>query len=71
MLKHKRTHLIGKSKKELFAYNDYANTDSEIWFTDNPLMAEHFSFAEALKRAQKENVTKVVFRDNSGHTTNV
>ena len=50
--RNKLVYLVGKSEKELLAYDEYNEGDGK-WFTDNPVMAEEFNHDGAFEAAKK------------------
>ena len=58
MIYRKLTYLLGKSKNELSAYDEYDSDGSGKWYTDNPIMAnEHnYKFASNIHKKAGLNV---------------
>jgi len=46
MIRTKLVYLLGKSEKELLAYDEYDSKDSGEWFTDNPIMANEYIYIQ-------------------------
>ena len=53
MIRTKLIYLVGKSEKELLAYDEYDSKGSGKWFTDNPIMAEEYYCQQACEEAIK------------------
>ena len=56
MKRTKLIYLLGKSEKELLAYDEYDSEGSGKWFTDNPVMAEEYYCQRACEEAEKEGL---------------
>ena len=56
MKRTKLVYLLGKSEKELLAYDEYDSEGSGKWFTDNPVMAEEYFCQRACEEAEKEGL---------------
>jgi hypothetical protein len=51
--------MLGKSEKELLAYDEYDSEGSGKWFTDNPIMAnEYYIQAEIWLQFTNEEAAK-------------
>ena len=55
MKRTKLVYLVGKSEKELLAYDEY-DSGSGKWFTDNPIMAKEYNCQRACEDAEKEGL---------------
>jgi len=49
-------HAVGKSEKELLAYDEYDSKGSGIYFTDDLFMCNRYLHGEAYKIADKEKL---------------
>ena len=53
----KLVYLLGRSEKELLAYDEYDSEGSGKWFTDNPMMAiEYNNERKIIEDAEKEKL---------------
>jgi len=43
MKRTKLVYLVGKSEKELLAYDEYDAEGSGLWYTDKPILAEEYN----------------------------
>ena len=56
MKRTKLIYLVGKSEKELLAYDEYDSEGSGKWFTDNPIMANEYYCQGACEEAEKKGL---------------
>jgi len=50
MKRTKLVYLVGKSEKELLAYDEYDAHGSGIWFTDKPMLAEEYNWKRSCEQ---------------------
>jgi hypothetical protein len=57
MKRTKLVYVLGKNEKELLACDEYDGEGSGKWFTDNPIMANEYTFQQAVyEEAEKEGL---------------
>jgi len=56
MKRTKLVYMLGKSEKELLAYDEYDSKGSGRWLTDNPMMANEYNCQEAICEAEEKNL---------------
>jgi hypothetical protein len=57
MKRTKLVYLLGRNEKELLADDEYDGEGSGKWFTDNPIMANEYTFKQAVyEGAEKEGL---------------
>ena len=57
MIRTKLVYMLGRNEKELLAYDEYDSEGSGKWFTDNPIMANEYTYEQAVcAGAEKEGL---------------
>ena len=57
MKRTKLVYMLGRNEKELLAYDEYDSEGSGKWFTDNPVMANEYTFGQAVyEGSEKEDL---------------
>jgi len=56
VIRTKLIYLVGKSEKELLAYDEYDSKGSGEWYTDNPIMAEEYYCQQACEEAEERGL---------------